>query len=318
MAIDSKHTNRRSDRLGVHSIDHFCIAVPDLDLARHFYQAFGLTVLDRDGELHLHTHGHAHRWAIVREGPAKRLEYLSFGIYAEDLCAFRDRITEKGLMLARPDAEEDGEGLWLRDCEGTLLQLKIAEKCSPDEKAKVVHCSPPPGTRGVQEREHIGRVLPRHLSHILLFTSNLQRSIAFYTDVLGLRLSDEAGVVAFLHGAHGSDHHLLAFAQSNAPGLHHSSWDVASIQDVGLGAIQMATAGYKAGWGMGRHVLGSNYFHYVRDPWSSYAEYSCDMDYVPGTMEWEAKVHTPENAFYLWGPEPPADFATNYEAGGPA
>ena len=28
-------------------------------------------------------------------------------------------------------------------------------------------------------------------------------------------------------------------------------------------------------------VLGSNYFHYVRDPWGSFAEYSCDIDYIP-------------------------------------
>ena len=49
-------------------------------------------------------------------------------------------------------------------------------------------------------------------------------------------------------------------------GLHHTSWCVASLDDVGLGMEQMSAAGHGEGWGVGRHVLGSNYFRYVRDP----------------------------------------------------
>ena len=114
-----------------------------------------------------------------------------------------------------------------------------------------------------------------------MFTRDVDRAIGFYQDLLGLRLSDRSGEgIAFLHGVHGSDHHMIAFAKSEAPGLHHSSWDVASIDEIGLGAMQMADHGFVAGWGLGRHVLGSNYFHYVRDPWGSYAEYSSDIDYM--------------------------------------
>ena len=75
---------------------------------------------------------------------------------------------------------------------------------------------------------------------------------------------------------------MIAFAKSEAGGFHHASWDIASTHEVGLGAQQMADAGYRAGWGLGRHVLGSNYFHYVRDPWGSYSEYSSDHRLHPG------------------------------------
>ena len=34
---------------------------------------------------------------------------------------------------------------------------------------------------------------------------------------------------------------MLAFAKSDGPGLHHSSWDVATIDDVGLGMEQMTS-----------------------------------------------------------------------------
>jgi catechol 2,3-dioxygenase len=117
-----------------------------------------------------------------------------------------------------------------------------------------------------------------------------------------------------MHSIHGSDHHILAFAQAEAPGMHHCSWDVAGIDEIGLGAMHMAEKGHAKGWGLGRHVLGSNYFHYVRDPWGSFAEYSADIDYIPATQLWEAGRYDDEDSFYLWGPEPPADFTTNYEA----
>lgn len=138
--------------------------------------------------------------------------------------------------------------------------------------------------------------------------------VRFCEDVLGLRLSDRSGdVVAFLHGPHGSDHHLVAFAKSTGPGLHHSSWDVGSIDEVGCGAEQMRNAGFPEGWGVGRHVLGSNYFYYVRDPWGSFAEYSFDIDYVPHEIDWPPADHAPADSLYVWGPEVPEFFFVNFE-----
>ena len=98
-------------------------------------------------------------------------------------------------------------------------------------------------------------------------------------------------------------------------GFTIGSWDVGTLAEVGLGAAQMARAGYDHGWGLGRHVLGSNYFHYVRDPWGSWSEYSADMDYIPAGVEWPSGDHPGEDSFYLWGPQPPADFVQNHEAG---
>ena len=63
------------------------------------------------------------------------------------------------------------------------------------------------------------------------------------------------------------------------------------------------------------HVLGSNYFHYVRDPWGSFSEYSCDIDYIPKDERWPAADHKPEDSFYLWGPDVPREFTINYEGG---
>jgi hypothetical protein len=76
----------------------------------------------------------------------------------------------------------------------------------------------------------------------------------------------------------------------------------------------MLGKGFDRGWGLGRHVLGSNLFHYVRDPWGSYSEYSADIDYVPVDCDWNSGDHPPEDSFYAWGPNVPEDFVHNYEA----
>jgi catechol 2,3-dioxygenase len=103
----------------------------------------------------------------------------------------------------------------------------------------------------------------------------------------------------------------VALARTAAKGWHHAAWDVADINEVGLGASQMAAAGYKRGWGTGRHVLGSNYFHYVQDPWGSFNEYSADIDYVAAGAQWPAGDFRPEDSLYLWGPDVPGDFISN-------
>ena len=306
-------TAQNGSQAGVHSADHFVMAVPDLAEARRFYQQFGLDVRDDAQSFHIHTFGHAHRWGTVVEGSRKRLLHLSFGAYPDDMNRFRERMDRMGVSRLPPPPGFESNGLWFNDPDGTLVEIKVAEKSSPDAKSSVSNPSPPPNTRGMMMRNDAPRVRPRRLSHILVFSSDIPRSVRFYHDLLGLRLSDEAGPVAFMHGIHGSDHHMLAFAHSLGSGLHHLSWDVGSVQDIGLGAMHMAEQGFATGWGLGRHVLGSNYFHYVRDPWGSWCEYSSDIDYIPRDAGWEGRSHAPENAFYLWGPNPPADFAHNHE-----
>ena len=306
---------RRPGALGVHSLDLVDVTVPDLRPAADFYRAFGLDVREEGNALALYTSGHAHRWARFTEAKEKRLSRLTFGAFADDMERFRQRLRERGITPIDPPRGAEADGLWLRDPDGLAIEIRVAEKSSPSDKAPMTMVSAPAGTAAAPSRSRAGLVRPRRLSHALLFSSDIGRSIGFYQDVLGLRLSDRSGDgIAFLHGIHGSDHHMVAFARSGGNGLHHLSWDVASIDEIGLGAMQMADKGFSAGWGLGRHVLGSNYFHYVRDPWGSWCEYSADIDYVPADHDWTSGDHPAEDAFYVWGPNPPADFVVNHEA----
>ena len=155
---------------------------------------------------------------------------------------------------------------------------------------------------------------PLCLSHLAIFVTDLERSLAFYRDSLGLILSDRCGDgLAFLHAAHGSGHHVLALAKSGASGLHHYAFEMGTIDAIELRAGQATAAGYTAGWGFGRHVLGSNFFHYIRDPWDSHAELTAGLDFIPAGTPWTAGNHEPEDSMYLWGPPPPHDFLRNPE-----
>ena len=303
--------SRRPGVLGVHSLDHFAIAVPDLDVAHEFFTSFGLDVRDAGGGLDLHAFGHPHRWVRLTPGERKALQYISFGIFSDDMDRFADHLSDLGIPVTE-GRDPLVRSLWLTDLHGVQVEIRVAEKSSPNTKADVI--AQLTSLRGAPMRDAAHLVRPRRMSHALFFTPDLNATLDFYIRVLGLRLSDRSGPAAFVHGVHGSEHHMIAFSESTGTGHHHSAWDVGSIDDIGLGAEQMAKAGHVEGWGPGRHVLGSNYFHYVRDPWGSYCEYSCDMDYIPVDMEWNAADHDAEDAFYVWGPNPPADWTHNHEA----
>jgi catechol 2,3-dioxygenase len=304
----------KSAKAAVHSLDHFALEVPDLSVARAFYEAFGLEVKRQQGSLALHAFGSDHRWGLLFPGEKKRLRHLCFGAYEQDMAAIGRQLEAAGVVLLAAPEQEDGKSLWFHDPDNNLIQIRVAAKVTPDEKESRVIPSAGAGTRGAPNRQDTDKVRPNRLSHVLIFVTDVERSIRFFEETLGLRLSDRSrDIVAFMHAPFGADHHTLAFVKSDGGGFHHCSWDVSSLDDVGLGAMQMAAAGWSRGWGVGRHVLGSNYFYYVRDPWGSYSEYSFDIDFIPATVDWIAEDQLPEDSLYLWGPDVPEDFASNYE-----
>lgn len=308
-----------SGQPAVHSIERVVFSVPDLDVAERFYTAFGLEVNRHGQQLDLKTFGNSHCWmSVIANGQPKALQFLSFGIHQSDETTFSELVEQLNIgcePAAMAENTTSKHGIWLRSPDGTPLQLLVTDKVSPSSK-----CTPHAkrslarGTASAAMRSATSTVKPRTLSHVLIFTKSVQMMLNFCESTLGLRLSDRSGdLVAFMHTPHGSDHHLLAFVGSDRPGLHHTSWDVGSLDEVGEGSEQLRAAGYTEGWGVGRHVLGSNYFYYARDPWGSFAEYSFDIDFVAPDSGWIANDYPPEDSFYLWGPTVPEWFVNNNE-----
>ncbi len=302
----------------IHSLDHVALRVPDLSLAASFYEAFGLSVARVGEVLTLKCTGSGHVWARIVQGTGKGLAWLSFGCSDTDYRGLLRQLEASGAQRQDAPREAESGGSWYADPDGNLLQIKVGPKVSPSSR-QLAQPLMPERLRGVEGgRKGAPRVRPTRLSHVMLFSHDVPRQSAFYCDTMGLGLADTSlDLLSFLYARQGSDHHVLAFAKSARRGFHHAAWVVPSMEECGLGGRQMADAGYVHGWGVGRHGVGSNHFHYVRDPWGSYCEYSADIDFIASGAAWTSGQHDPLEALCYWGPDLPETFLVNSESASP-
>jgi len=299
------------------TLHHVGIAVPDIETGRAFFTALGMDAWSREDGLAFRCPGRLQDQVRLFEGPRKALRYISFGTSHPELLHLARRLQASGFVVQEPPFG-DREGLWFRDPDGDWINVRAAAE-APQLRPSVLINNPGDfkrlARRGAPHRDIDAR--PRRLGHVLKFTTNLQQSIDFYTQVLGMKLSDRIdGMAAFLRFAGDSDHHVLALAHSEARGLHHLSFEMGNLDEIQLCAERMIRAGYEDGWGVGRHIYGSNYFHYIRDPWRGLVELFWDIDFIPAGSPWESEdaAAGPE-ALYQWATvPPPADFLRNYEA----
>ena len=139
---------RRPGELGVHSVDRFHFAVPDLAVAKNFYGEFGLKIDEDSGLLALKTPGSPHVWVTLSEGPRKKLGHISFGAFDDDFDRFAERLQAFGVKRLDPPPGVETNGLWFHDHDGNLVEIKVAAKSSPNEKSDLSEVSIGPGQRG--------------------------------------------------------------------------------------------------------------------------------------------------------------------------
>lgn len=66
-----------------------------------------------------------------------------------------------------------------------------------------------------------------HLDHVAITTTDPRRSIAWYTDVLGLERRDDSTEPAFLFAG---DSSVAIFTAANPDAKHHAGWDTLAVQ----------------------------------------------------------------------------------------
>jgi catechol 2,3-dioxygenase-like lactoylglutathione lyase family enzyme len=296
----------------------YTLEVPDLDVGVRFYQDAGLLAAVEGDVARLRCEGQDRDSVILLGGaPAKRLHHVA--LRADRLDEIADRVgTHGGRLVAAPEGFSE-KGLWVEDPNGMLLHLQ--EAVADPELAQ----APPfeinaPGrlvrTRrsGMLPGNSYAPVRPLRLGHVLVFSPDVMRSVAFVTEALGMGLADRAqDVIAFCCARRNSDHHVLAFAQSPGVGFHHASFQVADPDQVGRGGRALVDKAGKGDWGFGRHTIGSNFFHYIQDPWGSWFEYYSDIDHIDDYELWQPTNYGMEDALANWGPPVPEDFVRNYE-----
>ena len=148
------------------------------------------------------------------------------------------------------------------------------------------------------------------LGHIVLYTSNLRETEAFYMQGLGFLLSDHISMgppdrkfkITFLHC--NQRHHTLALVPVPVPKhLNHIMLQVGTMDDVGLGLDAARAAGVKISMGLGKHTNDRMTSFYSQTP-SGF-----DIEYGYGGVEiddavWET---THYNSGSIWGHAPTQD-----------
>jgi catechol 2,3-dioxygenase-like lactoylglutathione lyase family enzyme len=301
----------------VRSLLHYALDVPDQTRGQRYYMDFGLRDATGGSDaVRLRPGAVGRDQVLLYGGSRKRLHHLAFAAPGVEYSIVRRSLAAYGARETDPPSGGPDGGIWVRDPDGHAVNVR-------DETPPVSAPDPPlqinsPGhaprklTRGVPPPDFVPA--PRRLGHVLLFTPDMDRQIDFYTRALGLKLSDRSGtIVAFLRCT--TDHHNLAFLTSERPGFHHGSFEVGGLDEIAMGARHMQERGWEPFWGLGRHVIGSNFFYYIRDPWGSFTEYFFDLDYIPEDAPWEPHDWDAKDALYRWGPECPAAFGVNVEDG---
>ena len=297
------------------------LEVPELEPGIKFYTDAGLEA-SVEGRVARFRCAGQDRDSIVLIGgaKAKRLHHIS--LRADDLEGVGERVADHGgAIVAAPDGFEDN-GVWLRDPHGMMIHL--SDRPADPELAA---CAPfeinGPGRLVRNRRSAIlpkrayADVKPLRLGHILCFSPDVPRSVAFMTDALEMGLADRAqDIIAFCCARKDSDHHVVAFAKSPDIGFHHASFQVADPDEVGRAGRALLSKAGRGDWGFGRHTIGSNFFHYIQDPWGSWFEYYSDMDHIDDYALWSPTNYEMEDSLASWGPEVPSDFVHNYEVEG--
>ncbi len=295
----------------ISGLHHYALEVPDLAVADEFLQDFGLNTRANGGALLAQCPGRDQEQVRLLEAGVKRLHHVSFTVRLGTLGPLKEALVRARVPIIEPPAGAGEDGLWVRDPDGTAVQLLDAQPAPARAVAEVL-------VNAGASRQRIGvaqwlqatqDVTPRRLGHTLLFTPQAQRMTEFYTELLGLKISDRIhGLVTFLNAGPG-DHHVFGFIASSHRGFHHASFEVPSIDAIAIGADRMLTRGRNPGWGLGRHTIGSNFFYYNPDPWGSWIEWFSDIDQIDHSWiarEWDVPPH-------LWGAPPPPTFLENRE-----
>jgi catechol 2,3-dioxygenase-like lactoylglutathione lyase family enzyme len=296
----------------------YTLEVPELEEGIKFYQDAGLTGSMKGKVAGFRGSGESHDSVVLLGGaPVKKLHHVTLrASELDDIAALVE------LHGGRPTSAPPGfdeEGLWILDPHGMRIHL-IERSIGEESQESPLFEINAPG-RIVRKRRSAMRPghtyagpAPIRLGHILVFTPDVLASVRFMTEALGMGLADRAqDVIAFCCARRNSDHHVVAFAKSPGVGFHHASFQVADPDAVGRAGRALVNKTGKGDWGFGRHTIGSNFFHYIQDPWGSWFEYYSDMDHIDDYALWTPTNYGMADSLANWGPPVPADFVHNYE-----
>ena len=277
--------------IALRRIDHVGLRVADLDeAARRWAVQFTLTETAREpGRVLLACDDQANALELLEGEPG--LDHVAYELRRGcSLADARAHVEAQGV-----EVRDEGESLRFEDLEGNGVQLlphgEPAERWVAHARATTT----------------LPAAHPRKLGHVNFLTGRFAEQLAFYRDVLGMRLTDHLGEQgAWLHV--NADHHVMALVDKGHAHFHHLALDVVDIGQMRAALDHLGRHGRWLGWGPTRHGVGGNIASYVRiveEP--CFVELYCDMELLE--PDHEPRVW-PDDRFSsnTWGPLPPRSY----------
>jgi catechol 2,3-dioxygenase-like lactoylglutathione lyase family enzyme len=198
----------------------------------------------------------------LRQGE-KRLDLIAFG--AEDpghVDSLAARLVSSGVQLVSEPGPVDtlggGYGFRFFDVDGRTVEVS-------SDVAVIKH-------RAIEEKESI----PVRLSHVVLNSTDIDRTRDWYAGHLDFRLSDTLGDVMHFMRCN-PRHHSFAIARGPHVSVHHISFELRGLDEYMRGSGRVLRSGTRMVWGPGRHLAGDNTFSYFLDPHGNTIEYTTQL-----------------------------------------
>jgi 2,3-dihydroxybiphenyl 1,2-dioxygenase len=254
---------------------------------------------DPDGSLFLRMDEYHHRFVVHPTGKDD-LAYIGWEVATEEaLEAMAEQLRQAGVPVTAGTAEEAearrvAKIIKFADPSGTSSEIFYGPLVIFDKPFQ----SPRP-ISGFKTGE-------QGLGHFVVSVDDFDRSLHFYRDVLGMRISDFVNLspapnvkikVAFFHC--NPRHHTIAFAQM--PGmsrrLHHFMLQLQSLNDVGTTYDLCQAQEVPIVMKLGKHTNDHMVSFYLRTPSGFNVEYGWGAREVDDS-NWHVQVHT---AGSIWG-----------------
>ncbi len=299
--------------LGIQEVQY---GVEQLDEAVRFFEDFGLTLTSRSAQEAVFTLPERSR-VVLKHIDDPSLPPAAFAgsgiretIFSVDSQAHLDALVKRIEAHVPVRRGEDGTVHFGAPCgEGISLGFGL----TLNQRVPVVTVPTPinaPGSirRLNRYRPHIDRARPKGLQHIVYAIPGYQQLLAFLTDVLNFRVSDEFIEFGSFCRADGSTEHHNVFILDcmkippKRPLFLHLAFLVDDIDEVMIGHNYLRHRGWKPN-GLTRFMLGSSLSVYTPCPAGGEAEYLADSDAFDDSWE-TCRWDMAEIGNYLWSHDP--------------